>query len=92
MGIIIFLPSAWWIPVAIIVAYPMALKDECEDFVFMLGGDNLQNTGEIIDIDNDGAMEILTYIPHYELFDFRVFEYKDGVFSGDFITRGGFNP
>lgn len=42
---------------------------------------------EIIDIDNDGVMEILLSLPTYEGFEYRIFKYKNRVFDGPFITR-----
>ena len=53
---------------------------------------NLQDSSEIIDINNDGIMEILMELPCYEGFVFRSFTYKNGAFSGDFITNSSLQP
>jgi hypothetical protein len=52
----------------------------------------LSNSGEIADVNNDEVMEILVELPAYEGFEFRVFSYKNGVFSGDYITKAPLLP
>ena len=47
---------------------------------------NLDKYHEIADINNDGLMEILTYIPQYEGSMFKISAYDNGEFDGDFIT------
>ena len=48
------------------------------------------NSSEIIDIDNDGIMEIIMQIPSYEGLLFEVFKYNNGNFDGEFITEASF--
>lgn len=70
-----------------IIAYVTVFQTKVENFEEIAKACNLKDAGEIIDINNDGIMEILVELPSYEGFDYRVFTYKNGIFNGEFITK-----
>lgn len=67
-------------------------KPKYGDFQDLLKNYNLKDSGEIIDINNDGVMELLLRLPSYEGFNFKVFTYKNKVFDGAFITKASIDP
>lgn len=78
-----------------IISYLTVLKEkenELVDWENFFKYYNLQNSGEIIDINNDGIMEIILDNPIYEGFDFKVFTYKDGKLDGEFINMASIQP
>lgn len=46
----------------------------------------------VIDIDNDGIMEIVAELPSYEGFAFNVSEYNKGEFYGSYINECNIIP
>ncbi len=76
-----------------VIAFITAFKEESDYFDNLISHYTLQDSGEIIDVNNDGIMEILVELPHYELFTIKLFTYKNGTFSGgDFITMTSIQP
>lgn len=78
-----------------ILSYLTVLKEHEDEFVEwekLFSHYNLHDSGEIIDINSDGIMEIILDFPTYEGFDFKIFTYKDGKFNGEFINMSSLQP
>ena len=75
-----------------IISYLTVFNEKYKDFTSLVTGYNLLDSGEIIDINNDGIMEILVDLPIYEGFSYKVFTYKNGEFDGDFINKCSLKP
>lgn len=71
-----------------VISYLIEFKEEEADFFdSWIKFENLLDTIEIIDIDNDNALEIIVYLSDIECFDFEVFCYKEGKL--ELIANGG---
>lgn len=75
-----------------IISYLTVFKEKNDNFNEVLKEYNLLDSDEIIDINNDGVMEIIVSLPAYEVFLFKVFTYKNGNFDGDFTTVCSLKP
>lgn len=73
-----------------IISYLTVVHEEDEEYDYTIEEFRMQNSSEIIDIDNDGIMEIIMLIPSYEGLLFEVFKYNNGDFDGEFITEASF--
>jgi hypothetical protein len=73
-----------------IISYLTVVHEEDEEYDYTIEEFRMQNSSEIIDIDNDGIMEIIMQIPSYEGLLFEVFKYNNGNFDGKFITEASF--
>lgn len=75
-----------------IISYLTIFKESCANFNGTVDNYDLKNGNEIIDINDDGIMEIIVDMPSYEGNIFKVFTYKNGKFDGDFINNASFQP
>lgn len=75
-----------------IISYFTVFQEECQFFDQLVQDFNLSNSGEVIDVNNDGIMEIVIVLPTYEGFSFEVLTYKDGNFNGDQIINTTLKP
>ncbi len=73
-----------------IISYLTVVREEDEEYDYTIEEFRMLNSSEIIDIDNDGIMEIIMQIPSYEGLLFEVFKYNNGDFDGEFITEASF--
>jgi hypothetical protein len=75
-----------------IISYLTVFMEKCDNFNEITSKNNLLDTMEVIDIDNDGMLEIIIEFPFYEGFEYKVFAYKNGTFNGDFINQCSLQP
>ena len=73
-----------------IVSYLSVLMEEFDSFSDFVV-ETIDSDMEIIDIDNDGVMEILVIHPLYNDFAYRLFSYKNGIFYGKYLNRGTYS-
>ncbi|UWG96235.1 hypothetical protein LPY66_15195 [Dehalobacter sp. DCM] len=75
-----------------IVSYLTVFNEKYEYFDELVKDCDVFSSGEIIDINNDGIMEIIVDLPCYEGLLFKIFTYNNGNFVGDYITNTSLKP